>query len=415
MSRSARSPNPQSAPGSALRGRYLVRNAVGNRLLAGVDALINLLGAAHVPGAIPPPRRLLLAVGGHLGDAVIATSTLPLLRRALPDVNIGMLVPAWSRVVVSGHRELRWLHTVEPWKPNRSPDLGAVKWVRAVRGWRSALSEVRGVRYDVAIDLYPYFPNSIPLLRAAGIPVRVGYASGGFGGWLTHAVEWSDRAQHVADYHRALVGGVIGEIAGFGVDLRYDLPEVPCEERQAAAQRLRTAGVTPGEHVVLHMGAGSELKAWPFERWRTLAAELVASGRRVVLTGAGDEEARQCEQLRRSVPDAVDLCDQLGWGCFRAVVESAALVVSLDSVASHLAAAADVPCVSIMTGMPNPAHWRPLSARARLVTHAVPCAPCYQSRGCAAMSCIREVTVGEVLGAVAELQPPRSIPTTVLG
>src|SRR5258708_39364586 len=42
-----------------------------------------------------PPNRLLLANIGHLGDAVISTALLPIIKGAVPDVRIWALVLTW--------------------------------------------------------------------------------------------------------------------------------------------------------------------------------------------------------------------------------------------------------------------------------------------------------------------------------
>jgi ADP-heptose:LPS heptosyltransferase len=71
----------------------------------------------------------------------------------------------------------------------------------------------------------------------------------------------------------------------------------------------------------------------------------------------------------------------------------------------HVAAAQRRPCIAIMTGVDDPARWRPLGDHTTVLTDRVPCAPCYRSRGCAAMSCIRGVSTTAVLDAVAPYLP----------
>jgi len=127
---------------------------------------------------VPVPRRLLVCVGGHLGYAVLATSVFPVLQASYPEVAIGVLAPSWSLPVFENHAAIRWRHTFDHWKTNRS----ASRLERFLGYRRSAARAVAGIKdvgYDIAIDLYPYFPNAAGILSDAAVPIRIGYTSGG--------------------------------------------------------------------------------------------------------------------------------------------------------------------------------------------------------------------------------------------
>lgn len=389
-------------PASPLTGRYLVRNPRSAALLALADRVTEL-AVAPSPAQVPSraPRRVLLSIGGHLGDAVIATSALSLLDDAIPGVEIGVLLGSWARPVVEGHPLVKRIHTVDHWYPSRSPRGRWAKVARYRETRRRAVAEIREAGYDAAVDLYPFFPNAAALLRAAGVPVRIGYTSGGLGSLYTHPVPWVDTDRHVAGQHAALLD-VLAPGAAAGRPPRYGLPPVSPAAREELRARLAGTGVEAGAHLVVHMGAGSELKRWPAERWRRTLEALAAEGHAILLTGSGDAERALAREVA-GVERCVDLVGELSWAGFVAAIAEAQLVLGVDSVAGHLAAASGTPCVVVMAGMSNPAHWRPLGPWSRVVTRAVPCAPCYRSRGCGSMACIREVEVEEVLDAVHAL------------
>jgi ADP-heptose:LPS heptosyltransferase len=366
-----------------LKAGYLVRRPLPNLALRGIDAMLSLLVRRGTP-ALGGVQRLLLAVGGHLGDAVIASSVLPLVRAALPDVRIGIVAPSWSRGVLRGHPEVAWNHTFDPWRTNRGG--GPVARLRRhLATSRAAVAEIRAVGYDAAVDLYPYFPNTIPLLWRARIPVRVGYGTGGFGPLLTHPVPWRDTDRQVAEYHLDLVR-VVAPVPAEAAP-RYALP---------ASAAVWDAAERP--YVVVHMGAGAATKAWPEPRWHALLAALAGDGHRVVLTGAGDAECAAAERAARAAPGCRSVAGALEWDAFAACVGGARLVVSADTVAAHLAAAAGVPSVVVSTGIANPHHFRPLGP-STVVYRRTACAPCHRSSGCEPMTCIRDVSVAEVLTA----------------
>ena len=402
---------PTSPAASPLRGRYLVRNRLWNAWLHVNDAALRVLHAPNgAHSAHEAPRRVLVAVGGHLGDAVIATAHLSQLARAFPGVEIGIVCGSWSRMVFESHPRVRWIHVLDHWKLNRDRGGGGGggggalrRWLTARRTRARALAEIREVGYDAAIDLAAYFPNSARLLWKAGIPVRVGYTSGGDGPLYTHAVPWSAR-NHVLDEHAALLAQ-LAPAAGTDTPARYALGIVPHRAAAGAAEKLESAGLSQRSYVVVHMGAGQTRKEWPSEKWTSVLRELGALGFRCVLTGAGAAQSELARGVAESVPGTVNFSDRLDWNEFRAVIAAARLVLSVDTVAAHLAGAAGTPCVVLMTGMDVPERWRAVGGGAgggalvTILSERVACAPCYRSRGCAEMSCIRDVAPQAVIAA----------------
>ena len=399
------------APGSPLRGRYLVRNPLWNAWLHVHDFLLGVFvgrppRAAWTQAEISTPRRILIAIGGHLGDAVIASTLVSRVAQAYPNAEIGLLSGSWSRQVLHSHARVRWTHVMDHWKLNRRGGSLFARWRICRKSAGRALAEIRTIGYDVAIDLAAYYPNSARLLWRAGIPVRVGYESGGGGPLYTHPVRWEPR-DHVWQEHVELLARLTAT-NGDGVSATYELPPIPSTATRGAREKLVAAGfredadkVKEG-YVVVHMGAGHVRKEWPIENWRTVVRELVSSGFRVALTGAGAEERAVAQRVARSVAHCMDLTDQLDWNEFRAVIAGARAVLSVDTVAMHLAAAAGRPCVALMTGMDVPERWAALGKQVTILSERVRCSPCYRSQGCADMACIRGISPASAVSAARE-------------
>lgn len=387
-------------PGTPLRGRYLVHNPIWNAWLRVVDLVLDRVIGKTAPAAPrTPPSRILVAVGGHLGDAVIATSFISRLHE-VTGADIGVVTGSWNRRVLEGHPRIRHLHTFDHWKLDRSGGFFVTRWLRSRRTRRHALADIRMRRYDASIALSPYYPNFAPMLWRAKIPMRVGFTSAGFGPLQTHAVTWEE-GHHIARDHLRLLEAMMSTTADVG-DPRYVLDKIPETARIAARQILGTHGV-PGDYVVVHMGSGAELKEWPVTAWRRVAERLLEGGMAVVFTGAGARQRAMADSVRRGLQRAVNLCDGLDWPQFRAVIAGARAVLSVDTVAMHVAAAEGTPTVSLVTGIDAASRWQPLSDRSVTLTHPVPCAPCYRSRGCAEMTCVREISPETVLNAVADV------------
>jgi ADP-heptose:LPS heptosyltransferase len=335
---------------------------------------------------------------------VIATSVIPLLAGRFPDAEIGVLCSSLNASVFESHPRIRRVHTYDHWFLARGKSRLA-SLADSCRGMgrsrRRVIRELRSAAYDAAVDFYPYFPNNISLLAGAGIPIRIGYISGGGGPLLTTAVPWRDSRRHVADQHRALLREWLGADAISG-EWSYSLPPLSAAADLEGATLLSDAGSGPSEYMVIHPGTGNALKAWPEERWKALLGQIAAElpEVRIVFTGSGETERALIDRLRPLAPGSVSLCGRTTWETLRYVISRSRLVVGGDSVATHVAAAQAVPSVSIMAAMSNPEHWRPGGEKSIALTADQPCAPCFNSRGCPTMACVRDVAVPDVLKAI---------------
>lgn len=378
------------SPGIPGKRGYMVKNPVLLTALKLIDYLPWPIKQDVITAS--PPRRLLLSSFGHLGDCVIATATLDLVRTLLPETEIGVIVGSWAAEVFLGDPRVSWLHLVDHWRLDRTEAPFAKKLGRYLRTRRSAIDHIRSLEYDAAIDLFYFFPPAGPIFRAAGIPKRIGYASGGFRRHLTHPHPWVLADQHVAFYQASLLADL----------------SVPHDRLQRALTDLRMApaisgaGSRCGDYVIVHMGANGPEREWPEDRWRVVVSELAGRGIPVMLTGRGAIEAARCTRIARGLPGVINRCDALDWTGFLETIASARLLIGVNSLSGHLAAACGVPTITLWAGVVNPAQWRPLGPKATILHSAPPCLPCYEWRGCAGMQCIRDVEPKAVLSAAIE-------------
>jgi ADP-heptose:LPS heptosyltransferase len=325
------------------------------------------------------PRKILLANIAHFGDVVISTAVLAPLRQRFPQAEIHFLASSATSAVVESHPMISKVFAYDHW-------VFAEGWIgKCKAALHSPKRLIEAEAYDLAIDLYPYFPNAVPLLASAQIPARVGFTSGGFGRLLTHPHHWNLKKRYIAHAQLELL-----EILGIDVAHARPLPD------------LRGNVLPPrqgGGPIVVHMGSGNPFKEWPEERWIEVIRRLP---RPVVLTGKGRREAAICARVAAAT-GAETVCDRLSWNAFVEVIHSAQLLLTVDSAAVHVAAAREVPQVALYAGVGETPLWTPAYPGMRPLVHSVPCSPCFRKKGGRAMNGIREISVKEVLRAVEEL------------
>lgn len=340
-----------------------VRRWFPNALLRALNWLLRLY-----PFKKPPmpeaPRKILLSNIASLGDVVISTVVLPVLKEKYPGCEIGFLTSSSSKVAIQDHPLISKVHLFD-----HAYLSGSI--LQHIKSRKRALREIRREKYDLAIDLYSYFPNAIPLLAQAKIPVRIGYTSGGFSTLLTHPVPWEFSNEYVGSAHLRLL-----QLEGSPLpDYNYGAPKTG--------------------RIVIHMGSSNRLKNWISSLWTELIEKLEKLGVEIVLTGKGDEVVERA--------GVKNLINQLNWSQFVQEIQGARLLITVDSVSVHLAAASLTPTIVLSTGLSSPSMWRPPYPGCHYVMNPVPCAPCFKKKGCSTMKCIRGITVDEVYKKVVAI------------
>jgi ADP-heptose:LPS heptosyltransferase len=177
-------------------------------------------------------------------------------------------------------------------------------------------------------------------------------------------VESSVRDQHTIDHYAAL--------AGAGADATEPRLNIPADAVQKAR---RLCG--PGDFALIHAGTARPEKYWLPERWARVIEHLHHQhGLPCILTGGSDsqERAHLAEIERASAAPVQNLAGKLDLLELAALVSEARLVMSVDTVVVHLAAAFQRPQVALF-GPTNPFHWRPRHPGAIVFTAATPGAP----------------------------------------
>ena len=295
-----------------------------------------------------------LATGSHvailrlrsLGDCVLTTPALALLKRARPDLEVAMVVEERFAEVFAGNPlvsavlEPRW-QTVRRWRPELCLNLHG----GTLSQWMTALS---GARYRAG------FANHATTL-AYNFKIR--------------------RAQHILGVHRRVHTAEHMASAMFALGVR--LSEVP------RAQLFAGPPSMVERHAVIHAFASSPEKQWAPERFAEVARYLqLWNIKPVFVAGAGDDPGafRDHMVLKGSLTEV------------KALLSNAVLFIGNDSGPAHIAAAFGVPSV-VLFSTSNPALWEPWRTESEVIV---------SREGLDQVSVSRVITAVERLRSLAE-------------
>ena len=337
--------------------------------------------------------RLAIGAPNWVGDLVMATPVLEAAARA----------PHVGRLSVLVRRHLAPLLADGPLAP----------LVRVHAGAGDELAALRSLAPDAVLLLSNSFGAAWRAWRA-GIPVRAGSALSARRLLLTHAVlpPSSDNRRFpipTAHLHRDVAG-----LAGVLVDDLHPHLGVRDELRERQRALLGEAGLAPGEeYAVCCPGAAfGAAKLWPPERFAAVLDRLhdERGWRGVVTGGPGEEplvEAVAACSRRRAVSLAKS---ERNLELLKALVRDARLMLVGDSGPRWVAAAFDVPCVTILG--PNVPELTATSLeRCEVVRLELECSPCAQ-RTCPLghHRCMQGLAVEAVAAAVQRVLARAEVP-----
>lgn len=351
---------------------------------------------AIAPGDL---RRVLVIKLRNLGDVLLTSPVISVLKRQASQIEVDALVYADTADMLRGHPDLGELHEIHrDWK-----QLGLFERLRREKRLLSAL---RRRNYDLILNLTDHgrgaWLSRLLKPRYALAPdVRAGRAYRSaythlypvIGGNRRHTVEINlDALRRIGIYP--------------GRDERR-LTLVPGDAALASVDRaLAAAGLKEKSFVLIHPGSRWFFKCWPPDRVAALCTSLASGGLPVALVCGPDPLEQRLLEAVKSRTDSVTATfpGNLSLKELAALIGRARLMVGMDSAPMHMAAAMGTPTVAFF-GPSGEIEWGPWQVPHRVLTSSHACRPCGRD-GCGGgkrSECLEEIELPQVLAAVASL------------
>lgn len=316
------------------------------------------------------PLRLLIVLPSWVGDVVMATPTLRLVRDAFPGIFIGGLARPGIDQLLAGTDFFDEIH---------------VERAQGMMGPKLVANKVRTRRYDTAL-LLPNSMSSALIVRLAGIPRRLGYDRDARGLLLTSKVSpprerGKPALVSAVDYYYNLAARVVLPLAGVRSVVGPDFLKLPPgqfmelgttdADDALAAGILATARVSTGRGLaILNPGGNNAAKRWPADRFAAIGVHLARAHGLATLVNGSPGEAELCDDISARI--VAEIGADLGsvvnlsragntLGSLKALVRAARVMVTNDTGPRHMAAAFGVPLVSLFG--PTDHRWTTIPTR----------------------------------------------------
>jgi ADP-heptose:LPS heptosyltransferase len=273
---------------------------------------------------LPATGRVAVLRLRSLGDCVLTTPALEILKRRRPDLRVAVMVEGRFRAVFEGNPDVDEILPPE-WSALRR--FGPRLCLNLHGGTRSAwLTMASGARWRAG---FGHFRNQF------AYNVRIPRAQEILG---------VERTVHTAEHLASAMfylGAPVGEV-----------PRAKLDTRQPSRERKRAVAS-------IHPVASAPEKTWRADGFLAVAEQLRWAGIDPVFIGAAGDDLSPFAQFRtlRGAP----------LGEVKSLVASSCLFVGNDSGPAHMAAAFGLPVVAIF-GNSDPAVWGPWRTAAEIVT-----------------------------------------------
>jgi heptosyltransferase-1 len=368
--------------------------------------------------SLPRFQSLLVVRLSSMGDIIHTLPAAAALRHAFPHATLGWLVEErWAELLCALRYPRSGRRSLERPLVDRVHTVNLSAWRRAlisVNTWQqvaAALSEVRGVKYDAAIDFQGAVRSAL-LARWSGAATVYGDAHPRENAAsMFYTRQYESHGKHVVEQALDLASKVIGETGnrvGETLETEAPLPQQVAEKFDFGYRSAFSAAIKPSfsagalapevtrpsfsancqpqfpidpdaekkiahlaagidKFAILNPGAGWGAKQWPAERYGAVAKELANDGISSLINfGPGEETlTRTVEQTSEGAARKIEcsLAELI------ALTRRARLMIGGDTGPMHLAAALNVPVVAIF-GPTDPARNGPFGTRSIVLRSA---------------------------------------------
>ena len=342
-------------------------------------------------------KILIIALSG-IGDALMFTPALKLLKRNIPDAEIDALVMYKGAQEIFASNEN--LNKVIHFDFIREGFLSSFKFLIKLRK-----------KYEASINVYPSNRKEYNLInyllgakqRAGAVYLRKDKVNLGF---LNNIRVAENDSVHNVQTNIKLCEALVGKKFNEEPQLEFSLSK---EDLSSANKFLNDVGIIESDLVVgFHPGCATLKnhikRRWEPEKFAELGKKLISEHSAKILIFGGPDEVELKEQIKLLInSDKVHIINAESISKSSAVMKRCNVFITNDSSQMHIAAAIGLNVVAII-GPTNKYYIHPWNTEHKIVTLNLDCSPCFFyspkplicTRTDVKFKCIKELTVEKI-------------------
>ncbi len=343
---------------------------------------------------IPQQKSILIIRPTAIGDIVMASPMVEVLREAYPGAHIAWLSDPGLVDLLRHHPGI---DEVILWPKGKWKELA-----RRGRFGQLAIEisrfrgELRRRRFDLALDAVGLLRSRL-LAWISGAGQRIGFESKEPGRFLMTRIISRPESDWMSSEYRHMMEEI-------GLDPRNFRPclGVGPEDEQAAGKILLEQGIH-GKFAIIAPFTTRPQKHWFDDRWGEVARGVWRTfGLPVALLGGPVDRDHAERIVAETGTELIDLVGKTTLGETAAIVQKSDLVIGVDTGLTHMGTAFDRPTIALF-GATCP-YLKTANPATRVLYNAHPCSPCRRSPVCdGEFTCMKSITPEKVLAVAGDL------------
>lgn len=337
------------------------------------------------------PNKILVIRFSAIGDVVLTTPILRMLKNRYPETRIDFLVKSQFAELIETHPALHRVWTFDPQE-----------------GMEDLIGLLRHEKYEGVVDL-----QSSPRSRCFASRVQanrnVRFSPERFRRFLLvhfHLDCYREEEWVPIRYLKAIESWGV-EDDGRGVELF-----VNPDAENSLEGKLKGLD-SPGPILLLAPGAGRATKRWIPRRFGTVGNYFAQQGYQVILIG-GEKDCPTGSEVGSFIPKlSADFSGRLSLQESLALIQKARILITNDTGVMHMASAVQTPVVAVFGPTTRQLGFYPFRATSKVMERDLDCRPCsyHGSQRCPKthFRCMREIECRDVIEAAEELLNQESI------
>lgn len=322
--------------------------------------------------------RALLIGPSNIGDAVLASDIVAMLRARFPEAHLTVVAGARAANLFAGDTRIQTLVNTNAYD---SP-LGRLKLAAILLRYRPQIV------IDLRRTAYPLLLKPLSVWRYLRRPPK--------------------KLTHMRERHRWEALAQVPELASVSTTAN-GLWQSPQDERRIDQLWQRWGLRKNARIAVICPGARSHIKRWGVEGFAAVADRLVQKSHlQIIFSGEPDEEDIIREVLGCMSHPAHSAVGLVTIRQLAALMRRAELVITNDSASLHVASAVETPTVAIF-GPTDENKYGPTAKNSVTVRRKLFCAPCETAQCRFNHECMRFISADELYDAAASLLEKKRI------
>ncbi len=334
-------------------------------------------------------NKILLVRPDAIGDVVLMIPLINSIKATFPDSQIVTLQQGYTKALLDNHPNVS--EVIVDWKKSGK--------IKSIRDFFTYAAYLKSFHFDAVIFSYiDMFYAALAI--AAGIPIRVGDKNRLLQRLLlTHPIKQNFRnlMKHETEQN---------------IDLLYGLTDTVAVDHTMNLFYEKETDRKKNSYILIHPTTGGGNRAWLSEKYSQLIDRIHdQTDLDVIVSGSGQKDIAIAEKIAQGCKrKPINLAGKTTLDELKALVASAKVVIGTDTGPTHIAAAFQIPVLSISpTKFVKSLRWGPWQTVNKIVGNPKQCNWICNPYQCVKLDCLEAIDVKSAFDELMILmeKPPR--------